>query len=138
VRVFVSFAQEDVQNITPICQTLAAWQLIYWAPVRDSAGPEQNAAVERGLGQADIFLRVCTAHTPQSYWMTLEQTAFHSVQAEEYRQTGHLNRKLINVILDKQYRRLPFDYADPIIDATDLQDITWRKALYAVLFNPLV
>lgn len=136
MRVFVSFAQEDVQIITPVCQSLDAWQVIYWAPVRDPANPEQNAAVERGLRQADIFLRVCTANTPRSYWMTMEQTAFHAVQAEEYRQSGHLNHKVINLILDKQYQRLPFDYADPIIDATDLQDMAWRKALYTALFTP--
>jgi hypothetical protein len=123
MRIFVSFAQEDLQNIMPVCQTLDAWQVTYWAPVRDPASPEQNAAVERGMGQADIFLRICTTHTPLSYWMTMEQTAFHAVQAEEYRQMGHLSRKVINLILEKQYQRLPFDYADPIIDATDLQDM---------------
>jgi hypothetical protein len=111
MRVFVSFAQEDLQKITPVCQSLDA-------------------------GQADIFLRICTANTPRSYWMTMEQTAFHAVEAEEYRQMGHLNRKVINLILDKQYQRLPFDYADPIIDATDLQDMAWRKALYTALFTP--
>ena len=85
MRVFVSFAQEDLQNITPVCQTLDAWQVTYWAPVRDPANPEQNAAIERGMGQADIFLRICTANTPRSYWMTMEQTAFHNAQAEEFR-----------------------------------------------------
>jgi hypothetical protein len=138
MRAFVSFAQEDLQSITPVCQTLDAWQLLYWAPVRDPANPEQNTAIEQGLGQADIFLRICTAHTPRSYWMTMEQTAFHSAQAEEYRQMGHLNRKVINLIMDKQYQRLPFDYADPIIDATDLQDMAWRKALYTAIFTPPV
>ena len=28
----------------------------------------------------------------------MEQTAFHSAQAEEYRQTGHLSHKVINLI----------------------------------------
>jgi hypothetical protein len=136
MRVFVSFAQEDLQNIAPVCQALDAWQVIYWAPVRDPVDPEQNAAIERGLRQADIFLRICTANTPRSYWMTMEQTAFHGVQAEEYRQMGHLSHKMINLIMDKQYQSLPFDFADPIIDATDLQDMAWRKALYTALFTP--
>jgi hypothetical protein len=87
---------------------LDAWQVTYWAPVRDLANSDQNAAIERGLRQADIFLRICTANTPRSYWMTMEQTAFHSAQAEEYRQTGHLSHKVINLIMDKQYQRLPF------------------------------
>jgi TIR domain len=138
MRVFVSYAQEDAQRIAPICQALAAWQLTYWAPAHNTMNAEQNTAIQQGLAQADIFLRMCTTYTPRSYWMTFEQTAFLSVQAEEYRQSGQIARKLINVILDKQYQRLPFDYADPMIDATEMRDAVWQKALYTAIFTPPV
>ena len=136
IKVFVSFAQEDGQNIAPICQAMSAWQVTYWAPVRDPLNAEQNAAIQKGATQADIFLRICTTNTPRSYWMTFEQTAFLASLADEYRQTGRRDRKLINLILDKQYQRLPFDYADPMIDATNLRDTAWQKDLYAAIFTP--
>jgi hypothetical protein len=100
--------------------------------------PEQNTSIQQGLAQSDIFLRMCTAYTPRSYWMTFEQTAFLAVQAEEYRQSGKVAHKLINVILDKQYQRLPFDYADPMVDATGTRDTDWQKALYTAIFSPTV
>lgn len=68
--------------------------------------------------------------------MTFEQTAFLAAQAEEYRKTDQLNRKLINLILDKKYQRLPFDYVDTMIDATALNEATWHKALYAYDLQP--
>jgi predicted transcriptional regulator len=138
MRVFVSYAQEDAQRIAPVCQALAAWQLTYSAPTHDAMNPEQNTSIQQSLTQSDIFLRMCTAYTPQSYWMTFEQTAFLAVQAEEYRQSGKVARKLINVILDKQYQRLPFDYADPMVDATQTRDTDWQNALYAAIFAPPV
>jgi len=136
LKVFVSFAQEDAQAILPVSQALSAWQLTFWAPVRDPNDTEQNATIQKGASQADIFLRICTANTPRSYWMTFEQTAFLVSLADEYRQTGRFARKLINIILDKQYHRLPFDYADPLIDATDVRETAWQKALYDAIFTP--
>jgi hypothetical protein len=112
---------------------LAAWQLTYWAPLRDPQNPENDAAIQRALPQADIFLRICTAHTPYSYWMTMEQSAFHNAQAEEFRQTGQLRRRMINLVLDQQYLRQPFDYADPIIDASNPNNPAWRQQLYAAI-----
>ena len=67
--------------------------------------------------------------------MTFEQTAYLAAQAEEYRSTGHLARRLINLIMDTNYKLLPFDYADTIVDATDARDPGWRKALYAAVFS---
>jgi TIR domain len=133
MKVFVSHAQEDTQRATPICQALAAWQLTYWAPERGELSPEQSLVIQRGLIQADIFLRICTANTSRSYWMTFEQTAYLAAQAEEYRSTGHLARKLINLIMDTSYKVLPFDYADTIVDATDVRNPGWREALYAAI-----
>jgi hypothetical protein len=138
LRVFVSFAEEDAAAIPLISTALSAWQLTYWAPLREPTNPEQDAAIQRGLTQADIFLRICTGNTPRSYWMTMEQTAFLVAQAEEYRQSGQLHRRLINLVIDEQYRRQPFDYADPTIDATNFNDSIWQEQLYTALFTSTV
>ena len=66
MKVFVSHAPEDTQRVSPVCQALGAWQLTYWAPERNELSPEQSLVVQRGLIQADIFLRICTASTPRS------------------------------------------------------------------------
>jgi hypothetical protein len=134
LRVFVSFAEEDVQNVTPVIATLASWQITCWAPVRDPQNPENDMSIQRGLPHADVFLRVCTGNTLRSYWMTMEQTAFHNAQAEEFRQTGQLRHRMINLILDEKYQRQPFDYADPIIDASD-RNTSWQQQLYAAIFG---
>ncbi len=136
LKVFVSVAQEDVQAILPITQAMSAWQLTFWAPVRDLNDTEQNATIQKGASQADIFLRICTANTTRSYWMTFEQTAFLVSLADEYRQTGKHSRKLINMILDKEYHRQPFDYADPLIDASNIRETGWQKELYDAIFTP--
>ena len=79
-------------------------------------------------------MRICTGNTPHSYWMTMEQTAFHIAQGEEYRQSGQVRRRMVNLVLDEKYRRQPFDYADPIIDATDRKH-PWPQQLYATIFS---
>ncbi len=136
IMVFVSFAEEDAQNIAPVLQVMSAWQLTYWAPVREPQNAEQNTLIQKGLTQANVFLRICTAYTPRSFWMNFEQTAFLSSVADEFRQTGRRDRKLVNLILDKQYHRLPFDYADPMIEAINLRDTAWQKELYDAIFTP--
>ncbi|MGH2514104.1 MAG: TIR domain-containing protein [Ktedonobacterales bacterium] len=137
MNLFISYAEEDANRIAPVCQALASWGLSYWTPPRGTMGAEQNAQIQRALPGTNAFLRICTSYTSRSYWMTFEQTALLALQAEEYRQTGRRTRMLINVILDKAYRRQPFDYADPVVEATDLQSETWREALRALLFNPV-
>ena len=75
---------------------------------------------------------------PGHFWMTFEQTAFLAMQAEEYRQAQQNKRKLINVVLDANYQREPFGYADPSIVATDLADAAWQTELHAALFSLVV
>ena len=135
MNVFISYAQEDTQRIVPICQALTSWQVSFWAPPRTDVNTEQNAQIQQSLTQTDILLRICSPATPRSYWMTFEQTAFLSLQAAQYRQQQQVAQKLINLILDASYQREPFDYADPIIDATSLNDNTWQTALHAAIFS---
>lgn len=138
MKVFVSYAQEDAQRLAAITQALTTWQATYWLPPRSETSATQNTQIQQALTQTDVFLRICTTATPRSYWMTFEQTAFLSMQAEEYRQSRQIKRKLINLVLDKNYQREPFDYADPIVEAVDLDDVAWQSALHAALFNSVV
>jgi hypothetical protein len=139
MHVFISYADEDAQRIAPICQALTAWGVAFWAPPRGTMSAALNEQIQRALIQiqSDVFVRICTSAASRSYWMTFEQTALLALEAEAYRQNGRRTRKLINIILDKTYQREPFEYADPVVDATDVQASVWRDALRAVLSAPL-
>ncbi len=133
--VFISYDQADAGRVTSISQLLTAWGVPNWMPPRENISAAQHTQIQAALAQADTLLRVCTAATPQSYWMTLEQAAYLSILADEFRVRQQLARKLINVRLDKSYRLQPFDYADPIIDASDPQGSPWQADLHRALFG---
>ena len=133
MNIFISYAQEDMARIGVITYALDSWNLKYWVPPRQDANATQTNQVQQILTETDAFLRICTPATPRSYWMTLEQTAFLSFQSEDFRKGGPQLRKLINIVLDGTYQKKPFDYADPIIDASSGE--RWRNELHDVLLK---
>lgn len=135
MNVFISYAQEDTKHTSAISQLLTSWNVISWAPPRANMNQQLSAQIQQALTQSDIFLRVCTSATLRSYWMNFEQTAFLSLQSDEYRRSQRIAKKLINIIFDKDYHRLPFDYADPTIDASDPNSDVWQETLHAMLFD---
>ena len=134
MNIFISYAQEDASRISVVTYALDAWNLKYWIPPRGEANAPQTNQIQQMITGADAFLRLCTPAIPRSYWMTLEQTAFLTMQAEDFRQSGTQRRRLINIVLDSAYQRRPFDYADTIIDASSGE--SWRDTLRAALVTP--
>src|SRR5215813_85375 len=104
IRIFISQAPEDANLVTPLRQILTAWQLPYAENGLIRGSSKVRAPDVQGyLAAATVFLRICTAAAPRSYWMGLERNAFLSLQSEDFRAGQPANRLLINLILDKGY-----------------------------------
>jgi TIR domain len=129
--VFISCASDDSHYVGPITQILDKWGISYWAPPsqRESESRALSEEMNQALEKATIFLRLCTNATPRSYWMTLEQTAFLSLQADDFRINHAEKRKLINIVCDEHYHFEPFDYADTIITTYNATPDKWQKEL---------
>jgi outer membrane protein assembly factor BamB len=135
-NVFVSYAREDAAVCAPLLEALAAWGAV----PRDIIEPEQPGAIssqaQAAIAACDVFLRLCTFHTPKSYWMTIETGAFLSLQAEEQRRKAPTRRMLINVLLDPAYARMPFDASTVSIDLIHLPPAAWTHQLRTALGLP--
>ncbi len=133
-RVIVSHSHDDNARCAPLLTALDAWGVDYFFDTQGlTAGQQLNERIQRELTSRDIMLRVCTAATRSSFWMSLEATAFRGLQANDQRQ-GHANRRvLINLILDGDYSREPFDAATLFIDASNRPRAVWLADLARAL-----
>ncbi|HEY7974006.1 MAG TPA: PQQ-binding-like beta-propeller repeat protein, partial [Ktedonobacterales bacterium] len=133
-RVFISHSHDDNERCAPLLTALDAWGVDYFFDTQGlTAGQQLNERIQRELGARDIMLRVCTAATQRSFWMSLEGTAFRGLQANDQRQ-GHAGRRLlINLILDGDYTREPFDAATLFIDAASRPRGVWLADLARAL-----
>ncbi len=125
-RVFVSHSHDDNERCAPLLTALDAWGVDYFFDTQGlAAGQQLNERIQRELGARDIMLRICTAATQRSFWMSLEGTAFRGLQANDQRQGHSARRVLINLILDGDYTREPFDAATLFIDAASRPRGVW-------------
>jgi serine/threonine-protein kinase len=135
-NVFTCYAREDAAVCAPLISALADWGVASWhADEPEHAGGITERA-QAAISGCDLFLRVCTYHTPKSYWMSLETGAFLSIQAEERKSEQQTNRVLINLILDPDYQRMPFDASAVVIDAGHLPPPAWTRQLRTALGLP--
>ncbi len=130
-RLFISHAPEDTARCAPLLTALDAWTGdYYFAPQPEPTSGEQlGERMLREIGARDILLRVCTAATPRSEQMRLEANAFRALQAQDQRQRKGERRFLINLILDRDYTREPFEAATLFIDATGRPRQEWLAEL---------
>jgi TIR domain len=111
---------------------LDAWGVDYWFDTETmQAGVELSTAIQSALEERDILLRVCTERTNGSYWMGLEADAFRGLQALGHQDRRGDRRLIINLILDDDYRRQPFDFATA--DVLAAADGTWQRELHQLL-----
>lgn len=125
-RIFISHSHDDNARCAPLLTALDAWDVDYIFDTGDlAAGQPLPDGTLRELGARDILLRVCTGATPRSPAMNLEVTTFRGLQADDQRQ-GHGDRRaLINLILDADYQRGPFEAATLFIDAVSRPRAVW-------------
>ena len=133
-RVFISHSHDDNVLVMPLLTALDAWGIDYWFDVQGlSAGQRLDERIQREMATRDVFLRVCTGALQRSFWSSLEVTAFRGLQADD-RQKGRSDRRLlINVILDRDYQREPFDGATTYIDAVNMSRSAWMGELRRAL-----
>lgn len=129
-RVFISHSHDDNSRCAPLLTALDAWGVDYFFDTQGlTAGHQLNERIQRELSSRDIMVRVCTSATKVSFWMSLEGNAFRGLQAEDQR-NGHRDRRLlINVILDGDYSREPFDAATLFIDTVNRPRAAWMNDL---------
>lgn len=134
-RVFISHSHDDNARCAPLLAAMDAWGVDYWFDTEGglSAGQHLTERVQRAMAERDVFLRICTGATQQSFWMNLETNAFRGLIAEEQRSGRGSKRVLINLILSGDYTREPFDNATLFIDAADRPRQMWLGELARAL-----
>lgn len=134
-RVFISHSHDDNARCAPLLAAMDAWGVDYWFDTEGglSAGQHLTERVQRAMGERDVFLRICTGATQQSFWMNLETNAFRGLIAEEQKKGRGGKRVLINLILSGDYTREPFDNATLFIDAASRPRQAWLGDLARAL-----
>jgi len=129
-RVFISHSHEDNARCAPVLAALDAWGVDYWFDTQGlGAGQQLTDRIQQEITRRDVFLRICTAATQRSFWMNLEANAFRGLQAEDRRRRRGDQRLLINLILDGDYSREPFDNATLFLDAASRPRSVWLAEL---------
>jgi outer membrane protein assembly factor BamB len=119
-KVFISHTHEDNERCAPLLAALDAWGVDYWFDTEQLApGQQLSDRLQAAVAERDIFLRICTASSSRSYWMTLELNAFRGLQFEEQRNKRKDGRLSINLILDPGYVASLADRGDVVIDGTN-------------------
>src|SRR5262245_51409583 len=109
-RVFICHAQADDNRLGQLLAALSSWGVQYYYDTQVlSAGMPLSGATQQAIAECTIFLRVCSVESQQSYWVGLEQGAFLSLQAEDFRTGNPHAGMLVNLIIDEKYVRQPFD-----------------------------
>lgn len=129
-KVFISHSHDDNARCAPLLAALDAWGVDYFFDTQGlGAGQQLNERIQREISSRDIFLRICTAAVQRSFWMSLEANAFRGLQAEDRRRGRGNRRVLINLILDGDYSREPFDNATLFIDGASRPRAVWLAEL---------
>lgn len=136
VRVFISYAHEDADECKPLLTTLERLGVNAWIDKKElQPGDPHLRMIEAELAVCDIFIRVCSKHAHDSFWVGLERDAFLCLLADDFKQGFRNKRKLISVVVDHDYQPTPFELASIYIVASDPSGETWedqlRKALEA-------
>jgi outer membrane protein assembly factor BamB len=136
-RVFISHSQEDAARCAPLLAALDAWGIAHvFEGAHKGNDLQLSDRTQAAISDASVFLRICTNATKRSYWMSLESGAFLGLQSDDHRQGHGEARRLINLILDRDYTLEPFDRSGILIDATKEQPGAWVNRLREALGLP--
>lgn len=123
-KVFISHTHADNALCQPLLAALDAWGVDYWFDTQQlEPGQHLSERLQQAIRDRDIFIRICTAHTTDSYWMTLELSAFRSLQLADQRvgasggRPHKAPRVTVNLMLDPHFDPGPADNADYVIEA---------------------
>ena len=148
-KVFISHTHADNALCQPLLAALDAWGVDYWFDTQQlEPGQHLSERLQQAIRDRDIFVRICTANTAQSYWMTLEQSAFRSLQLGDQQgtagggkaagsQRGQRGRQrvIVNLVLDPRFVPGPADAADYVVEAyhqSQAQTLAQLRAIFAL------
>lgn len=132
-KVFVSHTHADNARCEPLLAALDAWGVPYWFDAEQlDAGQQLSERLQQAITERDILLRVCTVASMNSYWMNLERSAFRAAQYAERKRRPD-DRKVIDLVLDREYIAPPLEAADLTIDAVNQPARGWLAQLAAPL-----
>jgi outer membrane protein assembly factor BamB len=133
-KIFISHSHDDNARCGPLLAAMDAWGADYFFDTQGlGAGQQLHETIQREIAGRDIFLRVCTAATLRSFWMSLEVNAFRGLLADDQKHGRAGRRLLINLILSGDYTREPFDNATLFIDAATRPRRIWLSELARAL-----
>lgn len=137
-KVFISHAHDDNERCRPLLDALRRWGVDYWFDTEQlNAGHDHSRRIQQAITERDIFIRVCTGTTQERpYWIDQETGAFRGLQAEAVNTGRPDKRKLINLLLDAQYKLQPFDLNTPYINTTNKPTEEWLDDLRRALGLP--
>lgn len=136
-KVFISHSHEDNQLCQPLIDCLHKWNVDYWFDTeRMDAGKNIDEHVQKEISERDIFIRVCTKTSQKSFWVKLETGAFRGLQALEHKEESLSKRKMINLILEEDYKIEPFDLVTVFIDGVTKPFEQWSIELRQSLDLP--
>ncbi len=136
-KIFISHTHADNALCQPLLAALDAWGVDYWFDTQQlEVGQQLSEELQQAIRDRDIFIRICTANTPQSYWMTLELSAFRSLQLGDQQQRRKSRRITINLVLDPRFVPGPADNADYVVAAYNQTQAQTLAQLRAILELP--
>jgi outer membrane protein assembly factor BamB len=125
-KVFISHTHADNERCAFLLAFLDAWGIAYWFDIEQlSPGQELSGRIQEALAQSDAFVRVCTLEAQRSYWMSKELSAYRSLAGG--------NRKIIFLVLDRDYILDPLEKGDLLINVTTEGAPSWIARLRAAL-----
>ncbi len=133
-KVFISHTHADNERCAPVLAALDAWGVDYWFDIQQlGAGQQLSERLQQAIADRDIFVRVLTAATPQSFWMSQELSAFRGLQAVDAQRGRSDRRQVIQLILTPDAPREPLPQGDLQADTVNQPQIAWLRQLRQAL-----
>jgi outer membrane protein assembly factor BamB len=129
-RIFISHTHGDNERCLPLLAALDAWDVDYWFDVQQlDAGQQLSERLQQAIAERDIFMRVLTPATPQSFWMAQELSAFRGLRAEDAKHGRTGRRRVIQLALTPDAPREAVQVGDLALDAATQSQAVWLRQL---------
>ncbi|HEV2238214.1 MAG TPA: toll/interleukin-1 receptor domain-containing protein, partial [Ktedonobacterales bacterium] len=129
-RIFISHTHGDNERCVPLLAALDAWDVDYWFDVQQlDAGQQLSQRLQQAIAERDIFIRVLTPATPQSFWMAQELSAFRGLQGDDAKAGQRGKRRVILLALTLDAPREQMGEGDLALDTASQPQAAWLKQL---------
>ncbi len=129
-KVFLCYALGDQSRVAPLLAACDAWAVTATQlnPAKQPPGQLLPETV-RDIRASEVYLRLCTGATRGSPQVALADAAYRSLVDEDRRKGKANRRRLVNLILDKNYVPDQQDKATLYIDTANKTRARWLEEL---------